>query len=273
MNLLNGWPLRNEVATLCTKHICAATHKTILRQVSLFAHECIATSTGRSPCQKLTSLPPALPNYRTRRASNSPPGGVSALSYSGSASEVGIGHINSSSDARESGVLYPPAIAGAGNGRVGVQLTPHKGAKHSRTTGEAKAEGQMAHGGALRGNVSTSAPLRTSNAAGVELGGRPTGNNTVLLDDDGDLEPAVPEETFLESLHLDRDQLADFSNSEGHFLYLRQKSGTDATAYNLEVRLCELHGFQAASHVPDSSRSTCRRFCRSHSHVQQIFSC
>lgn len=46
----------------------------------------------------------------------------------------------------------------------------------------------------------------------------------------------VPEETFLESLHLDREQMSDFHNSEGHFLYLRQKSGTDATAYNLEVR-------------------------------------
>ncbi|CAM9421489.1 unnamed protein product, partial [Hapterophycus canaliculatus] len=41
--------------------------------------------------------------------------------------------------------------------------------------------------------------------------------------------------TFLDSLHLDREQLSDFSNSEGHFLYLRQKPGTDATAYNLEV--------------------------------------
>lgn len=46
----------------------------------------------------------------------------------------------------------------------------------------------------------------------------------------------VPEETFLESLHLDRAQMSDFYNSEGFFLYLRQKLGTDATAYNLEVR-------------------------------------
>lgn len=45
----------------------------------------------------------------------------------------------------------------------------------------------------------------------------------------------VAEQTFLDSLNLDRDQLSDFSNSEGHFLYLRQKPGTDATAYNLEV--------------------------------------
>lgn len=231
---------------VCTKHNCATTYKTILSQVPLFVHERIATSKGRSPCQEFTSVPPALPTcYRTRRASNSPPGGVSALSYSGSAGEVGMGHRNSSSDARESGVLYPPSIAG--NGRGGVQLTPHKGAKHSRTTGEAKAEGQIAHGGALRGNASPASPLRTSNVAGVELGGRPGGNNTVILDDDGNLELAVPEETFLESLHLDRDQLADFSNSEGHFLYLRQKPGTDATAYNLEVCLFEVFphaGFQ-----------------------------
>lgn len=48
----------------------------------------------------------------------------------------------------------------------------------------------------------------------------------------------VPEETFLESLHLDREQMSDFYNSEGFFLYLRQKPGTDATAYNLEVRHC-----------------------------------
>lgn len=45
----------------------------------------------------------------------------------------------------------------------------------------------------------------------------------------------VPEETFLGSLNLDCDQLHDFYNSDGHFLYLRQKPGTDATAYNLEV--------------------------------------
>lgn len=54
--------------------------------------------------------------------------------------------------------------------------------------------------------------------------------------------PDVPEETFLSSLRLSRDQLLDFHQSEGHFLYLRQKSGTDATAYNLEVsRAISLH--------------------------------
>lgn len=55
-----------------------------------------------------------------------------------------------------------------------------------------------------------------------------------FVGDDVDRE-LVPEETFLDSLHLDRDQMSDFCNSEGHFLYLRQKPGTDATAYNLEV--------------------------------------
>lgn len=44
------------------------------------------------------------------------------------------------------------------------------------------------------------------------------------------------EESFLSSLHLDQEQMSDFHNSEGHFLYLRQKAGADATAYNLEVR-------------------------------------
>ncbi|CAN0440327.1 unnamed protein product [Scytosiphon promiscuus] len=58
-----------------------------------------------------------------------------------------------------------------------------------------------------------------------------------MLDDDvgGEAALAAPAETFLDSLHLDRDQLSDFSNNEGHFLYLRQKPDTDATAYNLEV--------------------------------------
>lgn len=45
----------------------------------------------------------------------------------------------------------------------------------------------------------------------------------------------VGQETFLESLKLDVDQMSEFLNSEGHFLYLRQKTGTDATSYNLEV--------------------------------------
>ena len=44
------------------------------------------------------------------------------------------------------------------------------------------------------------------------------------------------QENFLSSLHLDQEQMSDFHNSEGHFLYLRQKAGADATAYNLEVR-------------------------------------
>ena len=45
---------------------------------------------------------------------------------------------------------------------------------------------------------------------------------------------SIPPETFVDSLRLDSDQLADF-HKEGHFLYLRRKSGPDSTAYNLEV--------------------------------------
>lgn len=81
--------------------------------------------------------------------------------------------------------------------------------------------------------MASPSPSRTVNGVGAEAGGR-TGERVGLAegDEDGEL---VPEETFLDSLHLDRDQMSDFCNSEGHFLYLRQKPGTDATAYNLEV--------------------------------------
>ncbi|CAM9277540.1 unnamed protein product [Ascophyllum nodosum] len=48
---------------------------------------------------------------------------------------------------------------------------------------------------------------------------------------------SIPPETFVDSLRLDSDQLADF-HKEGHFLYLRRKSGPDSTAYNLEVASC-----------------------------------
>lgn len=87
-------------------------------------------------------------------------------------------------------------------------------------------------------------PPRALNGAGVEVGGRPGGGGAFGDgdDDESDNGPPVPEETFLDSLHLDRDQMFDFSNSEGHFLYLRQKPGTDATAYNLEVILNYLVG-------------------------------
>lgn len=54
--------------------------------------------------------------------------------------------------------------------------------------------------------------------------------------EDAVLRTSIPEENFMSSLHLDLDQISDFHNSEGHFLYLRQKAGADATAYNLEVR-------------------------------------
>lgn len=86
-------------------------------------------------------------------------------------------------------------------------------------------------------------PPRAVSGAGLEVGGgagrREVGGD--VDDEDRDNEPHDPEETFLDSLHLDRDQMFDFSNSEGHFLYLRQKPGTDATAYNLEVILNGFH--------------------------------
>lgn len=80
---------------------------------------------------------------------------------------------------------------------------------------------------------------RKTNGLGAEARNRPAGQDGVVGGDiDGEL---VPEETFLDSLNLDRDQMFDFCNSEGHFLYLRQKPGTDATAYNLEVILIDLY--------------------------------
>lgn len=45
----------------------------------------------------------------------------------------------------------------------------------------------------------------------------------------------VPPKTFMESLHLSKDQLEDFRKNRHHFLYLRQKPGPDANTYNLEV--------------------------------------
>lgn len=76
------------------------------------------------------------------------------------------------------------------------------------------------------------------NRVGAEAGGR-TGVQVDFVGGDVDDEELAPEKTFLDSLHLDRDQMFDFCNSEGHFLYLRQKPGTDATAYNLEVILID----------------------------------
>lgn len=76
--------------------------------------------------------------------------------------------------------------------------------------------------------MASPSPPRRVNGVGAEGEGR-TGERVGLVGEH------VPEETFLDSLHLDRDQMSDFCNSEGHFLYLRQKPGTDATAYNLEV--------------------------------------
>lgn len=61
----------------------------------------------------------------------------------------------------------------------------------------------------------------------------------------------IPEENFLSSLHLDRHQLSQFYNSEGHFLYLRQKPGADATAYNLEVSVAELRSSEPCEHITD----------------------
>lgn len=62
------------------------------------------------------------------------------------------------------------------------------------------------------------------------------------------------QENFLSSLHLDQEQMSDFHNSEGHFLYLRQKAGADATAYNLEVRT-------AASAIQYLHRTLSVSFC------------
>lgn len=117
--------------------------------------------------------------------------------------------------------LYPPSIAAEGrervkNGRVGAEVSP----PHV----------------SMQGNATfTASPARAVNAGvvgkDIVLDGESEHHNERALDD--------PAETFLDSLHLDPDQLSDFANSEGHFLYLRQKPGTDATAYNLEVNLVD----------------------------------
>lgn len=102
----------------------------------------------------------------------------------------------------------------------------------------------------------SASPARTVNGIGAEAGGRSGGRGGFVRGDvDGEL---VPEETFLDSLHLDRDQMFDFCNSEGHFLYLRQKPGTDATAYNLEVILTDLHDLKGA----DDAKKTYERRLR-----------
>lgn len=99
-------------------------------------------------------------------------------------------------------------------------------------------DGGVAGHPGVRGDAGTmvsASPPRTVNGVEAEAGGRTRGQDGLA---GGDVDGAlVPEETFLDSLHLDRDQMSGFCNSEGHFLYLRQKPGTDATAYNLEVIL------------------------------------
>lgn len=94
---------------------------------------------------------------------------------------------------------------------------------------------------AAKTTMTSVSPPRAVSGAGLEVGGGAGGREVGggFDDEDSNNGPHVPEETFLDSLHLDRDQMFDFSNSEGHFLYLRQKPGTDATAYNLEVSFFE----------------------------------
>lgn len=45
----------------------------------------------------------------------------------------------------------------------------------------------------------------------------------------------VPPTTFMESLHLSKDQQEDFRRNKHYFLYLRQKLGPDTNTYSLEV--------------------------------------
>lgn len=132
-------------------------------------------------------------------------------------------------------LLYPPSVAGGEELSAGGEATfPHDGSKSGRRAAGALAarEECVCSGGTVGGKAKqTTSPPRGVDAAKDRY--------AAMLDGDGDGGGggalAAPVETFLDSLHLDRDQLSDFSNSEGHFLYLRQKPGTDATAYNLEV--------------------------------------
>lgn len=181
---------------------------------------------------------------RSRRSFFSPlkeRGGGTFLSHSASDSGTIEGAHRGTSppplDRHGTMVLYPPSVAGGEekSARVGVETTSsHHDSKVDRRAAGAKTTGSgeehVGSGSAVGGKATaTTSPLRAPGTAKNRYEG--------MLDDDGGdgAALAAPAETFLESLHLDRDQLSDFSNSEGHFLYLRQKPGTDATAYNLEV--------------------------------------
>lgn len=167
----------------------------------------------------LPPYPPSNVSKRRRRAIwlRSPERRESTFLHSVS---TGVIHTSRSPSRDARGVAHP----GDGAGMPSTNAT---------TPRDGGATGHPGVRGGAGKTVSVS-PQRKTNGVGAGAGGQSRGQVGFEGDDDPD-EALVPEETFLDSLHLDRDQMSDFCNSEGHFLYLRQKPGADATAYNLEV--------------------------------------